>query len=86
MTITLECDPARLDTYTDQFLAALWHANEASVAAFGDGDAEGLGDSLAREMARRFLVRTAPSMWKRQTVHHYEAVGLLVSEKEGGAL
>lgn len=86
MTITLQFDPERLDSYSDDHLVALWHANEASAAPYGDAQAETVGDSLAREMARRFVLKTAPSMWRRQALNYYRAEGLIVAgNKKGGA-
>ena len=77
--IMVALDLDKLSSYTDEFLVGVWHANETSVAAFGDEQAEKLGDALAREFTRRTLLNAAPSIWRRQGEH----VRLAQTPKEG---
>jgi hypothetical protein len=67
--IMVALDLDKLSSYTDEFLVGVWHANETSVAAFGDEQAEKLGDALAREFTRRMLAKVGPSLWNRQGNH-----------------
>jgi len=72
-TITFEVDSENLQSYTDQYLAALWHIGQANPAPFGDRDACRFAEDVGREIIRRFLANTGPELWHHQG-RHVEAV------------
>lgn len=72
-TITIEVDDARLEGYTDDFLAQAWHALQWSPVAFGDREICRLVEKLGREIIRRWLGTVPPALWNVQGVHHYQA-------------
>lgn len=70
-TITLTFDDQVLTNYTDQHLAALWHAAQANPVDSMDRDAGDLAESIGREIIRRFLVATPPELYNHQAHHYY---------------
>lgn len=68
-TITFEVDSDRLDGYTDEYLAQLWHIAQANNAPLGDPDASNFAEYVGREIIRRFLVATPPALWNHQGRH-----------------
>jgi len=65
-TITLEFDRENLHSYTDEFLAALWHAAQAQSKPFGDKEACETTETIGREIIRRFLACTPPALYHFQ--------------------
>ncbi len=70
-TITLTVDDQGLTSYTDQHLAALWHAAQANPADAMDRDAGDIAERIGREIIRRFLVATPPELYAHQAHHYY---------------
>lgn len=68
-TITLEFDAQGLSGYTDEFLAALWHASQAQSKPFGDKETCETVEQVGREIIRRFLTNTSPALWHFQGRH-----------------
>lgn len=68
-TIAFEVDGENLQSYTDQYLAALWHIGQANPAPFGDPDACRFAEHVGREIIRRFLAATGPELWHHQGRH-----------------
>lgn len=65
-TIMLEFDAEGLSGYTDEFVAALWHAAQAQSKPFGDKEACETAEKIGREIIRRFLANTSPALWHFQ--------------------
>ncbi|WP_044529267.1 hypothetical protein [Herbaspirillum sp. B65] len=68
-SITLEFDAQGLSGYTDEFVAALWHASQAQSKPFGDKEACETVEKIGREIIRRFLANTSPALWHFQGRH-----------------
>lgn len=58
-----------LQGYTDQHLTALWHVTQANPAEYGDDDAGRATEFVGREIIRRFLAATPPTLWNHQGAH-----------------
>lgn len=65
-SITIEIDTDRLSVVTDQHLAELWHFAQANPAPMVDRGAGEITESIGREIIRRFLFNTPPSLWAHQ--------------------
>ena len=70
-SITIEIDPAKLASYTDQHLAVCWHVAQANPAPAMDRDAGELTESIGREIVRRWLRSVPPELWHHQDRHYY---------------
>lgn len=68
-TITFQVNPDNLTSYTDEYIAQLWHISQANPAAFGDADACNLAERLAREIVRRYVSEQPPALWTHQGRH-----------------
>ena len=69
-TITIEVDTDPHQSYTDSYIAGLWHVAQANPAdPFEDRDAGQLVEIIGREIIRRFLRATAPELWHHQGSH-----------------
>lgn len=68
-TITFEVDSDRLGSYTDEYLAQLWHIGQANPAPFGDAAACSFAERVGREVIRRWLASVAPELWSHQASH-----------------
>lgn len=72
VTITINIDTASIESYTDTYVAQLWHVAQANPAdPFKDRDAGLLAETIGREIIRRFVKRTGPELWHHQG-HHYD--------------
>lgn len=67
--ISIEIDTDRLETWTDQYLAQLWHVTQANPAPMEDRAAGALTEYVGREIIRRFLANTPPDLWNHQGRH-----------------
>lgn len=54
-SITVSVDIANLPSFTDDYLASLWHVSQINPAPFGDEAACELADAIRTEMIRRWL-------------------------------
>ena len=79
-TIAIEIDTDKLSSYTDTYLAQLWHIAQANPASIEDKTAGDLVEHVGREIIRRFLFKTAPELWNHQGKHHYWDTMLLDME------
>ena len=68
-TITFEIDAERLDSFTDEYIAQLWHVAQANPAPFGDATACDFAERVGREIVRRWLAVTPPQLWAHQGRH-----------------
>jgi len=69
--ITVEIDDALLASYTDSYLATLWHVAQANPAAHGDRYAGELAERIGREIIRRLLGASQPELWHHQGRDYY---------------
>lgn len=69
-SITFEIDTAHLRSWSDSYLATLWHIAQANPAPIQDRDAGRLAEAIGREIIRRFLAATEPELWNHQGEHH----------------
>lgn len=68
-TITFTVDTDRLANYTDEHIAQLWHIAQANPAPYDDADACDFAEHVGREIVRRWLANTPPSLWTHQGRH-----------------
>ncbi|HKS49212.1 MAG TPA: hypothetical protein VJT49_29705 [Amycolatopsis sp.] len=64
--ITLTFDDEKLSSYEDSYLAALWHAVQASPAPHGGRPAGEVVELIGREIISRWLRGTPPQLWNHQ--------------------
>jgi hypothetical protein len=69
--ITIEVDDGRLGSYQDAQLAMYWHLAQANPAPHGDRAAGELVERIGREIIRRWLKATPPTLWRHQGRDHY---------------
>lgn len=69
--ITVEFDLDSLESYTDAFVAQLWHVAQANPAPISDIAAGDIAERIGREIIKRWLVRTPPDLWNHQGRHYY---------------
>lgn len=69
ITITFELDSDRLGSYTDAYLAQLWHIGQANPAPYGDAAACDFAECVGREVIRRWLASVGPELWTHQACH-----------------
>lgn len=67
--ITFEIDTERLQSYTDEYLAAYWHVCQANPAGFGDKAACELAEAIKTEILRRWLTAQQPLLYSHQAAH-----------------
>lgn len=72
--ITFSIDTAKLDGYTDQHIAQLWHIAQANPAPITDRDAGELAESIGREIIKRWLQALPPELWAHQGRHYYSCI------------
>ena len=68
-TITFTVDANDLSRYTDEYIAQLWHIAQANPAPHGDVDACDFAEHVGREIVRRWLATTPPTLWTHQGRH-----------------
>jgi hypothetical protein len=70
-SITIDFDPDRLSTYTDQYLAMLWHLTQHNPAdGFRDKEPGDLAMHVGWEIIRRRLGTVSPEMYHHQQQHY----------------
>ena len=72
-TITFEVDTDRLASFSDEYLAQLWHIGQANPAPFGDAQACGFAESVGREIIRRWVSVASYALWNHQGRHVKQA-------------
>lgn len=82
-TITITVDTDSLQSYTDTYLAQLWHVAQANpMDGFANSEPGELAERIGREIIRRFLTNTAPDLWHHQGTHHPFHMHLNAQEKQ----
>ena len=71
VAIAFEIDTERLQSYTDTYLAQLWHIAQANPAPHGDADACNLAREVGTEIIRRWLKWAGPELHRHQPGAHY---------------
>jgi hypothetical protein len=70
-SITIEFDPAQLASYTDQYLAMLWHLTQHNPAdGFEHSQPGDLAMRVGWEIIRRWLKHVPPEMYRHQQSHY----------------
>lgn len=63
-TVTITINTEVLNSYTDTYLAQLWHIAQANPEDSNASRAPGqLAEAIGREIIRRWLARTEPELW-----------------------
>lgn len=68
-----EIDTDRLPTWSDQYLAALWHMAQHLPLPHGDKEAGDLVEHIGREMIQRWLRGVPVPVWNVQGRDYYQA-------------
>ncbi len=71
MKLAIEFDERNL-TYTDEYLAALWHGLQFNTAPNADPESCQAVELVGREIIRRWLEKTPAPLWRRQGVHEIQ--------------
>ncbi len=82
--ITIEIDDAKLPSYSDEFLAACWHAAQWNPAPHGDHAAGELAERIGREIIRRWLRGVPPPLWQHQGRDYYRSELSRIARYEPG--
>lgn len=69
--VTFNIDTDRLDTYTDEYIAALWHIAQLNPAPHGDHDAGVVVEHIGRENVMRWLRGVPVPVWYFQGRDYY---------------
>lgn len=70
-TIGIPIDPDKLPSYSDEFLAALWHVAQWNPAPHGDYRAGEIASKLGFEIIRRWLATAPVEMYHHQQRDNY---------------
>lgn len=86
VAITIEFDVNKLSTYTDEFLATLWHVAQANPAdGFATSEPGEIAQKIGWEIIRRWLRGVDPEMYRHQQQHYcWDQLRKLASYKPGG--
>lgn len=77
-SITISFDADMLSSYTDEYLATLWHVAQANPAPHGDYQAGDIASKIGFEIIRRWLKAAPVWMYRHQGRDHYwQALGRL---------
>lgn len=70
--VVIEIDRYSLGSYSDSYLAALWHVAQVNPAPqFETSDAGDLAERIGREIIRRWLKDVDPELYTHQGHHYY---------------
>lgn len=67
--ITIAFDLASLESYTDTFLAQLWHVGQANPAPISDRDASEIVGALGAEIIKRWMAKSPAELYAHQAGH-----------------
>lgn len=81
--VTFHINTDNLQSYTDEYLASLWHIAQANPAPIRDRAAGELAEHIGREIIRRWLRWAGAPLWNHQACHHYSIA--LADLREGQA-
>lgn len=70
-TIGITFDLNKLASYTDEFLATLWHVAQANPAPHGDYQAGDIASKVGCEIIRRWLTNAPVEMYHHQQRDNY---------------
>jgi hypothetical protein len=71
-SITIEFDPDWLSSYTDEYLAMLWHLTQHNPAdGFEHSQPGDLAAKVGWEIISRWLAHVPPEMYHHQQRHYY---------------
>ena len=73
VSIHFDIDASDLTSYSDAYLAQLWHIAQANPAPIRDREAGRFAELVGREVIRRWLAASTPELWRHQGEHHYWA-------------
>lgn len=69
--ITFNIDTDRLQSYSDEYIAALWHIAQVNPAPHADHDAGVLVEHIGREIILRWLRGVPVPVWNHQGRDYY---------------
>ena len=69
--VTFNIDTDRLPTYSDEYIAALWHIAQLNPAPHADHDAGVLVEHIGREIVMRWLRGVPVPVWNVQGRDYY---------------
>lgn len=69
--ITFNIDTTRLQSCSDEYIAALWHIAQVNPAPHGDHDAGVLVEHIGREIVLRWLRGVPVPVWNLQGRDYY---------------
>ena len=70
--ITFAVSLDSLGSFSDEYIAQLWHISQANPAPFGDKAACEFADAVGHEIIRRFVTATPPALWAHHGRHTAE--------------
>jgi hypothetical protein len=70
-TIGITFDLAKLSSYSDEFLATLWHVAQANPAPHGDYQAGEIASKVGAEIIQRWLIKAPVEMYRHQQRDNY---------------
>lgn len=70
-TICINVDTDSIESLEDSYLAALWHASQATSAPAASAEAGQLADQIATEIVRRWLGSVRPMLYERSLERSY---------------
>ncbi len=82
--ITIKIDHTELASYSDEFLAACWHAAQWNPAPHGDHAAGELAEHIGREIIHRWLRSVPPPLWHHQGRGNYRSELSRIARYEPG--
>lgn len=80
--VTFHIDTDNLQSYTDEYLASLWHIAQANPAPIRDRAAGELAEHIGREIIRRWLRWAGAPLWNHQGRHYYSIALTDLTESE----
>ena len=69
--VTFNIDTDRLPTYSDEYIAALWHIAQLNPAPHADHDAGVVVEHIGREIVMRWLRGVPVPVWNVQGRDYY---------------
>lgn len=69
--VTISINTDNLPSFTDQYLAQLWHIAQANPAPYGDKEACELASAIGFEIIRRFVASQGPELYNHQADHRW---------------
>lgn len=70
VTFQINTDAGQLTSFTDSYLASLWHIAQVNPAPYGDRDAGLLVKAVGDEIVRRWLATNPAPLFMHQASDH----------------